>query len=63
MSFVLHAVKASTGVVEAATAYLGIIFCTRELRSDDEGIQAFLVSHAMTNVQDFTAHETTTSIT
>ena len=62
-SLVLHTAEASTGAIEAATAYLGIIFCTRELQSEDEGVQAFLVSHAMTNVQDFAVHETTTSIT
>jgi len=61
-SLVLHAAKVSTGTVEAATAHLGVIFSTRELRSEDEGEQTFLVSHAMTNVLDFTAHETTTSI-
>jgi len=62
-SLVLHAVKAYVGVIDGATAYLGVIFCTRELQSEDEGMQAFLVSHAMTNVQDFSTHETTTSIT
>ena len=51
------------GVIEAATAYLSVIFCTRELRSEDDGVQAFPVSHAVTNIQDFAAHETTTSIT
>ena len=33
MSLVLHAVKASVGVIEDITAYPGIIFCTLELRS------------------------------
>ena len=61
-SLVLHAAKASTRAVEAATAHLGVIFSTRELRSEEEGVQTFFVSHAMTNVLDFTAHETTTSI-
>ena len=60
---VLHAAKASVGVIEGITAYPGNIFCTQELLSKDEGIQAFLVSQAMTNIQDFAAHETTTSIT
>ena len=38
-----------------------LMFCTRGLRSEDEGGQAFLVSQAMTNVQDLVAHETTTT--
>ena len=62
-SLVLHADKASTWVVEAATAYLRVIFCTHELWSEDEGTQAFLVSHIMTNVEQFATHKTTTSIT
>ena len=51
------------GAIGGATAFPEIIFCTLELRGEDEGIQAFLVSHAMTNVQDFAAHEIATSIT
>ena len=54
-SLVLHADKAFMGAIEAAAAYIGIIFCTCELRSEDEGVKAFTVSHAMTNVQDFAA--------
>ena len=61
-SLVMHADKASTEAIEAATAHPGVRFCTREFRSELEGIQAFLVSYAMTNVEDFSPHETTTSI-